>query len=484
MKAVPFAGSGRKTWGNILQDLDNTTALLTKQSSEKETSRNLATPASPQVRTELSFSLAQAGSAADPHSPLTFGLPRAPAHLDPSPIAPVAGRELPLPQFQGQPRFPGMGYPMEPVGIVPATVALADRTLPAPPSSEVPGSTVRATAVAAGPRDGSSAAPPATSVELPAPTRTRAEVMAEVRAELLGPEEEPVPEEETPHKQDQAPEETPGAGSQEGSGVVEPSCAVDSASGSRATSPTVQPEGDGLPGAKADPGGKEPVTAADLRALKEELVRLIDEKIQQLEAAFREGTSKPKARTAGTADTSPEEENLPAALSGQARPAPPARDAAAGAQLPPPRRFPDLQLKSEKTSLAESWSELLSSPLGKAAQAASEHRVGRALPSATRAPALGVGLRAAPKLSPSAAHVTGVGSSGRFGGAAGPTPPSRLNDKSSSQHMEDLFRKVSSRVQGFGGVKAGSRAQEHEDRMRDLSRNIQDLSLRMKFNPP
>ena len=120
----------------------------------------------------------------------------------------------------------------------------------------------------------------------------------------------------------------------------------------------------------------------------------------------------------------------------------------------------------------------------KAAHAASENRVGRTLPSATRAPALGVGLRAAPKLSHSAAHVVGVGFSGRFGEAAEPAPPSRLNDKSSSQHMEEMFRKISSRVQGLGGVKAGSRAQEHEDRMRDLSRNIQDLSLRMKFNPP
>ena len=484
LKAVPFAGSGRKTWGNILQDLDNTTALLTKQSSEKETSRNLATPASPQVRTELSFSLAQTGSAADPRSPLTFGLPRAPAHLGPSPIAPVAGRELPLPQYQGQPRFPGMGYPMEPVGIVPATVAPADRTLPAPPSSEGPGLAVRATAVAVDPRDGSSAAPPATCVEPPSPTRTRAEVMAEFRAELLGPEEESVPEEEAPFEEDPAPEEIPSPGSQEDSGDMKSSCAVASASGSHVTSPAIQPEGDRLPGAKTDLEDEEPVTAADLRALKAELVRLIDEKIEQLDAVFRDGTSKPKPRAAGMAETSPEEENLPAVLAGQARPASLTRAAAAGTQMPAPRRFSDLQLKSEKTSLAESWSELLSSPLGKAAHAASENRVGRTLPSATRAPALGVGLRAAPKLSHSAAHVVGVGFSGRFGEAAEPTPPSRLNDKSSSQHMEDMFRKISSRVQGLGGVKAGSRAQEHEDRMRDLSRNIQDLSLRMKFNPP
>ena len=152
--------------------------------------------------------------------------------------------------------------------------------------------------------------------------------------------------------------------------------------------------------------------------------------------------------------------------------------------MPAPRRFSDLQLKPGKTSLAESWSELLLSPLGKAAQAASEHRAGRTLPSAARAPALGVGLRAAPKLSPSAAHVTGAGFTGRFGGAAESSPSSRLKEKSSSQQMEDLFKKVSNRVQGIGRAKSGSQAQEQEDRMRDLSRSIQELSLRMKFNPP
>jgi len=50
--------------------------------------------------------------------------------------------------------------------------------------------------------------------------------------------------------------------------------------------------------------------------------------------------------------------------------------------------------------------------------------------------------------------------------------------------MEDLFKKVSNRVQGIGRAKSGSQAQEQEDRMRDLSRSIQELSLRMKFNPP
>ena len=429
--------------------------------------------------------MAQTGSAAGARSPLTFGLPRAPALLDPSPIAPVEGREPPLPQHHGQPRYPGMGYPMEPVGIVPAAVAPADWTLPAAPSSAVPAMAAQASSLAAGPLGGSVVPPPTTSVERQAPPRTRAEVMAEVRAELLGPEEEQVPDEGPPPDKGPAPEEFSGTGSQEDSGMEKPSCTVASASGSRMTSAALRPEGGAPPGTKSAPEGEEPVTAADLRALKAELVRLIDEKIEQLEATFREVTSEPMPRVDGTAETSTKKlEGVPAALAGQAQTPALARAAVAGTQMPASRRFSDLQLKPGKTSLAESWSELLLSPLGKAAQAASEHRAGRTLPSAARAPALGVGLRAAPKLSPSAAHVTGAGFTRRFGGAAETSPSSRLNEKSSSQHMEDLFKKVSNRVQGMGRAKSGSQAQEQEDRMRDLSRSIQELSLRMKFNPP
>ena len=99
--------------------------------------------------------------------------------------------------------------------------------------------------------------------------------------------------------------------------MEKPSCAVASASGSRVTSAVLRPEGGAPPGTKSAPEGEEPVTAADLRALKAELLRLIDEKIEQLEATFREGTSEPMPRVDGTAEAiTKKREGVPAALAG------------------------------------------------------------------------------------------------------------------------------------------------------------------------
>ena len=467
LKAVPFAGTGRKTWGNILQDLDDTTALLTKRSSEKETARNLATP-SPQVKAELSFSLDGAKAEATQHRPLlTYSLAPTPAPLDASPIVPT-GQGLPALQ-QSQPRFPGMGYPMEPLGPMAAASASADRIVSAPPCSSTSSGTARPGPTSVGLQD-VGAATPSVPEELTAGTpeiqRSREKIKAEVRAQLLGPENDV--SEGDPATEPQSVE------------VTEP---IDSGSrgpGSCTTSGTTLQETG--PDAESARVAEKPATAADLQALREEMVRLIDEKVEEaLQNINRDvtGGEVPEAEKAGNTA-----EDSVAAQRDQPKAAPSQPAAATVRTSAAPIPFSDLNLKPGRTSLAESWSELLSSPLGKAALSASELRIGRSLPSATRAPALGVGTRASPRLSPSAVHVTTMRTSSSLGRILEPTVSSSSRGKSASHQMDDLFKKISGRVQALGGTQVDTRAQEHEDRMRSLSRSIHDLSMRMKFEPP
>ena len=465
---LPFAGTGRKTWGNALQDLDDTTALLTKRSSEKETARNLATP-SPQVKAELSFSLDGTQAEASQHRQLlTYGLSRTPAPLDASPIVP-SGQGLPALQ-QGQPRFPGMGYPMEPLAPMAAAFASADRTVSAPPSSSTSSGTARPGPTPVG-LQGVGAATPSVQEELAAGTpkiqQSREKIKAEVRAQLLGPEDNVSEGDPTPEPQSLE--------------VTEP---VDSGSrglGSCTSSGTTMQETG--PDAELARVAEKPATAADLQALREEMVRLIDEKVEEVLENIKRNVSGGEVQDAEKEENTAEDSVVAPRLRDQPRAAPSQPDAAM-TRTTAPRPYSDLNMKSQRTSLAESWSDLLSSPLGKAALSASELRIGRSLPSATRAPALGVGTRASPRLSPSAVHVTSMHTSSSLGRILEPTVSSGSRGKSSSHQMNDLFKKISGRVQALGGTQVDTRAQEHEDRMRSLSRNIHDLSMRMKFEPP
>ena len=217
------------------------------------------------------------------------------------------------------------------------------------------------------------------------------------------------------------------------------------------------------------------------------MVRLIDEKVEEVLENIKRNVSGGGVQDAEKEENTAEDSVAAPRSRDQPRAAPSQPDAAM-TRTTAPRPYSDLNMKSQRTSLAESWSDLLSSPLGKAALSASELRIGRSLPSATRAPALGVGTRASPRLSPSAVHVTSMHTSSSLGRILEPTvsSSSRGKSSSSSHQMNDLFKKISGRVKALpvGGTQVDTRAQEHEDRMRSLSRNIHDLSMRMKFEPP